>query len=71
MLSEPGLAHLTLALQEMLSVFTKQRIIRSYFGLVLFFFLTVLFICLFVFSHLVRPEGESWKGEVFGLDVSE
>lgn len=41
----------------------KQKVVRIYFDLVLLFFLSVLFICLFVFSHLVSPEGESWKGE--------
>lgn len=48
---------------------TKKKIVKIYFDLVLFFFLSALFICLFVFSHLVSPEGESWKGEFFGLDI--
>lgn len=47
----------------------KQKVVRIYSDLVLLFFLSVLSTCLFVFSHLVSPEGESWKEEFFGLDI--
>ena len=36
-----------------------------------FVFLSRCFVCLFVFGHLVRPGGEGWKGEFFGLDIFE
>jgi len=66
----PGLAHLTLASQESLSMVYEGKNNQDlfWFG---FVFLSRCFVCLFVFGHLVRPGGEGWKGEFFGLDIFE